>query len=53
MSKRKYDSFPEIDIENLNQIVESNVAVSKLETKIYDPNNPAKNIDALVFSLNR
>ena len=53
MSKRKYDSFPEIDIENLNQIVESNVSVSKLETKIYDPNNPAKNIDALVFSLNR
>ncbi|MGA6137398.1 NgoPII family restriction endonuclease [Acinetobacter dispersus] len=53
MSKRKYDSFPKTDLNSLNQTIKDNLAVSKLEAKIFNPNNPAKNIDAVVFSLKR
>ena len=53
MTKRKYESFPQSDIDSLNQTIKDNSAVAKLETKIYNPNNPAKNIDVVIFSLNR
>lgn len=54
VSKLKFDTFPTNDQSNLESLIQKHSKViSKNNVKICDPDNPAKNIDAVVVSLCR
>lgn len=53
VSKKKFDSFNDEDINTLYSIAEKQESVSIKNCEIQDPNNPANNIEAVVVSLNK
>ncbi|RZG77459.1 NgoPII family restriction endonuclease [Acinetobacter sp. WCHAc060025] len=54
VSKKKFDTFPEEDRIVLDHLIEEHSEViNKKNVKICNPDNPAKNIDAVVVSLFR
>lgn len=53
VTKEKFDSFPLKDREELEDIIAENQNVQKRDVLLDDPNNPAKNISAVIVSLSK
>ncbi|WP_407503501.1 NgoPII family restriction endonuclease [Acinetobacter baumannii] len=53
VTKEKFDSFPLEDRNLLDEILSKNTNVQKREVKIDNPNNPAKDLTAIILSLSK